>query len=53
MKFNWQKNKMDLNIRKLTNHPPSNNRYMQREFQLKFSALQKDDDLKYTENSKK
>ena len=23
MKFNWQKNKMDLNIRKMTNHPPS------------------------------
>ena len=23
MKFNWQKNKMDLNIRKITNHPPS------------------------------
>ena len=47
------KNKIDLNIRKMINHPPSNNRYMQREFQLKFSALQKDNDLKYTENSKK
>ena len=23
MKFDWQKNKMDLNIRKMTNHPPS------------------------------
>ena len=30
-----------------------NNRYTQREFKLKFSALQKDDDLQYTENSKK
>ena len=23
MKFIWQKNKMDLNIRKMTKHPPS------------------------------
>ena len=30
-----------------------NNRYTQREFEFKFSALRKDDDLKYTENSKK
>ena len=30
-----------------------NNRYTQRQFQLKFSAPQKDDVLKYTENSKK
>ena len=30
-----------------------NNRSTQREFQLKFSALQKDVDLKYIENSKK
>ena len=30
-----------------------NNRYTQREFQLKFSSIQKYDDLKYTEDSKK
>ena len=30
-----------------------NNRYTQREFQLKFSALLKDDAIKYAENSKK
>ena len=31
----------------------TNNRYMQREFKLKFSALLKAYDVKYTEKSKK
>ena len=30
----------------------TNNRYTLREFKLKFSALLKADDMKYTENSK-
>ena len=37
---------------KLYTQDINNNRYMQREFKLKFSALLKAYDIKYTENSK-
>ena len=32
MKFNWQKNKMDLNIWKMTNYPPSPDMFEQMDF---------------------